>query len=311
MLLFTMLLAVLIPCHDQSANIFKTATFIAIAMLFFFHGAKMELTVLFAALSHWRLHLVIFCTTFIYFPFISILLTPLMKPILDPPFYIGFLFLCSLPSTVQSSIAFTSIARGNIAAALCSSSISSILGIFLTPLLMIFLLRNQQSVSTLMDQQSFFNLIKQLLLPFLLGLGSRRFIASWIDKHIFIIRIFDQSSVLLVVYTALSATVVEGVWHQFTWPTLAIIIFLDLIILLIALLTTFHISKLLNFCKADQITILFCGSKKSLVNGIPLANILFSPTLVGQIVLPIILFHQLQLIVCSVLAKQFARQQDH
>lgn len=311
MLLTTVVIATYMPCRGQFADMFQVITYLAITLLFFFHGARMELTELISGLTNWRLHTLIFSTTFIFFPCVGLLMGLLLKNYINPNFYIGILFLCALPSTVQSSIAFTSIARGNVAAALCSSSISSILGIFFTPFLLIGLLHNQELSKDIINIDSIISITKQLFIPFITGLLARRFIGSWIDGHLSVVKFFDQTSIILVVYTAFSTSVVQGLWHQFTWTSLAGIVAINIVILSIALLTTQKVSQLLKFSKVDQIAIIFCGSKKSLVNGIPIANILFPGTLVGQIVLPLMLFHQIQLMACSVLARIYSKQQDH
>jgi sodium/bile acid cotransporter 7 len=67
-------------------------------------------------------------------------------------------------------------------------------------------------------------------------------------------------------------------------------------------------SRRLGFSREDEITIVFCGSKKSLSSGIPMAKVFFAPGALGMVILPLMLFHQIQLMVCAVLAAQWARR---
>src|SRR6266404_2296751 len=134
-LVLTVALASLLPCQGVGARLFAILADAAIALLFFLHGARLSREAAIAGLTHWRLHLTVLASTFVLFPLMGLLLHPVLSPLVKPALYACVLFLCTLPSTVQSSIAFTSIARGNVSAAICAASASSLLGIFLTPLL--------------------------------------------------------------------------------------------------------------------------------------------------------------------------------
>ena len=148
----------------------------------------------------------------------------------------------------------------------------------------------------------------QLLLPFVLGHLARPWLANWISRNRRLIKITDQSSILLVVYTAFSEAVLEGIWGKVSVATLILIAVVSCLLLAIVLVFTTYSARALGFSKEDEITIVFCGSKKSLANGIPMANILFPPAIVGILVLPLMLFHQIQLMVCAVLAQRYARR---
>ncbi|WP_289005551.1 bile acid:sodium symporter family protein, partial [uncultured Kingella sp.] len=233
-------------------------------------------------------------------PLLGLALRPLVPTLLIPETYQGFLYLCALPATVQSAIAFTSVARGNVAAAICSAATSSLLGVFLSPLLVGLLLSAQEQTDRAV--------MLQLLLPFILGHLSRPLTAAWVAKNRHLIRITDQSSILLVVYTAFSEAVLEGIWSRVSLGTLVIIGVVSLALLAVVLAFATYSARALGFNKADEITIVFCGSKKSLANGIPMANILFPPASVGILVLPLMLFHQIQLMLCAVLAQRYAKR---
>lgn len=299
-------LASLLPCSGQPAVIAGWITNLAIALLFFLHGAKLSREAVIAGALHWRLHLLIFACTFILFPLLGLALKPLLAPLVGHELYLGMLYLCALPATVQSAIAFTSLARGNIPAAICSAAASSLFGIFLTPLLVALLLDVHGDGGSMLDAMGKITL--QLLVPFIAGQIARRWIGAWVGRNKDWLKYVDQGSILLVVYTAFSDAVVEGLWQQVSLPTLVALVGACCVLLALALLLTQLLGKWLGFSLEDRITILFCGSKKSLATGVPMAQVLFAGGSIGLLILPLMLFHQIQLMVCAVLAQRYARR---
>ncbi len=307
-LIAVVLTATFLPVSGQAAVAFGWITNLAIALLFFLHGAKLSREAILAGAGHWRLHLLVFSCTFILFPLLGLALKPLLSPLIGTELYLGMLYLCALPATVQSAIAFTSLARGNIPAAICSAAASSLFGIFLTPLLVALLMDVHGSGGSLLDAIGKITL--QLLVPFILGQIARRWIGAWVGRNKGWLKYVDQSSILLVVYTAFSAAVVEGLWNQVSWPTLGLLILSCCLLLALALGITALLGKVCGFNQEDRITILFCGSKKSLATGVPMAQVLFAGSSIGLMILPMMLFHQIQLMVCAVLAQRYARRPE-
>jgi sodium/bile acid cotransporter 7 len=207
-----------------------------------------------------------------------------------------------LPSTVQSSIAFTSIGRGNVPAALCAATASNLLGMLLTPLLVGLLLSSQGGFSV----RGVGDIVVQLLLPFAAGQLARPLIGEWAQRNKTLLGLVDRGSILLVVYTAFSEGVAQGIWHQLGLSDLGRLLVVDAALLASVLAITTFGSRLLGFSRADEVTIVFCGSKKSLASGLPMATVLLAGQSVGLIVLPLMLFHQIQLMVCAWLAKRYA-----
>jgi solute carrier family 10 (sodium/bile acid cotransporter), member 7 len=307
-LIVTVLLASVLPCRGATASVFNVLTDLAIALLFFLHGAKLSREAVVAGMTHWRLHLTVLASTFVLFPLLGLLLRPLLQPLVNPSLYLGVLFLCTLPSTVQSSIAFTSMARGNVPAAICSASASSLLGIFITPLLVGVMLESHGQGG--MNWDSIGAIVLQLLVPFVAGQVAQRWIGRWVERNRALLSYVDQGSILLVVYTAFSAAVLQGLWKQIPLPVLGGLLVVNAVLLAIALLVTRYGSRALGFKRDDEITIVFCGSKKSLASGVPMAKVLFAGHPLGTIVLPIMLFHQIQLMTCAVLAKKYAQMAE-
>ncbi|MFK4076120.1 bile acid:sodium symporter family protein [Ectopseudomonas khazarica] len=307
-LLAVVLAATLLPASGQVATAFEWITNLAIALLFFMHGAKLSRQAIVAGAGHWRLHLLVFSCTFILFPLLGLALRPALEPLLGSELFMGMLYLCALPATVQSAIAFTSLARGNVAAAICSAAASSLLGIFITPLLVAVLMGVHGDNGSTLDAIGKISL--QLLLPFILGQIAQRWIGGWVTQNKNWLKYVDQSSILLVVYTAFSAAVIGGLWQQVPLVTLLAVFVACCVLLALALLLTHLLGKWLGFNLEDRITILFCGSKKSLATGVPMAQVLFAGGAIGVLILPLMLFHQIQLMVCAVLAQRYAQRKD-
>jgi sodium/bile acid cotransporter 7 len=305
-LLATIAVATVLPCTGQAAVVFGDTTTVVIGLLFFLHGAKLSRQAVIAGMTHWRLHLLVLCSTFVLFPVLGLLFKPVALLVLTPDLYMGLLFLCMLPSTVQSSIALTALGRGNVPAAICSASASNFAGIFITPLLVsAFIMQGHAGRST---GDAVLAIVLQLLVPFVAGQLLRPVIGNWVDRHKPMLRYFDQGSILLVVYTAFSEAVNEGLWHKLSPGVLVTLGVVCCVLLAIVLALTSYTSRRLGFSRADEVTIVFCGSKKSLASGVPMAKVLFATSSLGMIILPVMLFHQIQLMVCAVLAQRYAQR---
>ncbi|MEU7033221.1 bile acid:sodium symporter family protein [Streptomyces sp. NPDC046237] len=305
-LLGTVGLAALLPASGAAATVADGASTAAVALLFFLYGARLSTREALDGLRHWRLHVTVLAATFVVFPLLGLAAKGLVPAVLTPPLHIGLLFLCLVPSTVQSSIAFTSIARGNVPAAICAGSFSSLAGILLTPLLAAVLLGGGAGG---FSADSLLKIVLQLLAPFLAGQLLRRWVGGFVLRKKKVLGYVDRGSILLVVYTAFSHGMVAGIWHQVTPVRLGLLLAVEAVLLAVMLTLTWYGAKRLGFDRADRIAIQFAGSKKSLAAGLPMASVLFGPQ-ASLAVLPLMLFHQMQLMVCAVIAKRRARDPE-
>lgn len=301
-------LASVLPVQGNAARAADILTNLAIGLLFFLHGAKLPTQAVIAGLTHWRLHGLVFSCTFLLFPVIGLALRPLLEPVVGTDLYRGMLYLCALPATVQSAIAFTSIARGNVPAAICSAATSSLLGIFVTPVLVLLMLG--AAAQSMPLGEAIGKITLQLLVPFIAGQICRRWIGGWVDRNKAWLKYVDQCSIYLVVYTAFSRAVVEGIWSRLPLSQLIALTAACCLLLAIILALVSFIAHRLGFNLEDRITILFAGSKKSLATGVPMAQVMFSGATLGTLLLPVMLFHQIQLMVCAVLARRFGRRAE-
>ncbi|WP_030791907.1 bile acid:sodium symporter family protein [Streptomyces sp. NRRL S-920] len=302
-LLATVGVAALLPARGTAADVASGASTAAVSFLFFLYGARLSTREALDGLKHWRLHVTVLACTFLVFPLLGLAAKGLVPHVLTPALYSGFLFLTLVPSTIQSSIAFTSMARGNVPAAICAGSFSSLAGILLTPLLAAALLGSRGGG---FSADSAVKIVLQLLVPFVAGQLLRRWVGGFLARHKKVLGYVDRASILLVVYTAFSAGMVQNIWSQVTpWRLLALL-GVEAVLLTVMLTLTWYGAKRLGFGRGDRIAIQFAGSKKSLAAGLPMASVLFGAH-ASLAVLPLMLFHQMQLMVCAVIAKRRSR----
>jgi sodium/bile acid cotransporter 7 len=304
-ILLTVVLATLVPASGPAATGVSNLAQAVVALLFFLYGVRLSTRSALNGLRSWRLHGTVLTATFVLFPLLGLACRLLEPTILPPSLYFGVMFMCLLPSTVQSSIAFTSIARGNVSAALVSASLSNIVGIALTPLLVVLLMNT--SGGARMDATAVRDVLVQLLLPFVAGQLMRPWIAEWVVRHAVLTKVVDRGSILLVVYTAFSMGMVENIWASVDPWQLAVVAVVNAVLLALVLAFTWFVGRTIGLDRGDRIVLLFCGSKKSLASGLPMALVFFPAATVGVIMLPLMIFHQIQLIVCSVIASRLSR----
>ncbi|MGX1880745.1 bile acid:sodium symporter family protein [Streptomyces sp. NPDC055287] len=304
LLIGTVVLATVLPASGAAADAVGGASAGAVALLFFLYGARLSTREALDGLRHWRLHLTVLLCTFALFPLLGLAARGLVPYVLTPELYAGLLFLCLVPSTIQSSIAFTSLARGNVPAAICAGSFSSLIGIVLTPLLAALLIGGAGGV---FSADTLPRIALQLLVPFLAGQSLRRWVGGFLVRHKKALGYADRGSILLVVYTAFSHGVTEGIWHQASPGRLGALVAVEAVLLAAMLTVSWYGAKRLGFGRADRVAIQFAGSKKSLAAGLPMASVLFGAG-AGTAVLPLMLFHQMQLMVCAVMPKRRSRE---
>jgi sodium/bile acid cotransporter 7 len=302
-LLATLVLATVLPASGSWAAVVDILATLTIISLFFFHGAKLARSAVMAGLTHWRMHLVILACTFVMFPLLGLGLSLLFPGLLSPALWAGVLYLAALPSTVQSSIAFVSIAKGNVPAAIASASASQLAGVVLTPILVSILIGGEGESDTLAGIGKVALLI---FLPFTVGHLMRPLILDWLTRYKKVIGITDRATIVLAVYSAFSAAVLDGIWSQLPLSQLVRILLFCTAFLALVLLLTRLIARLCRFPRNDEIVVVFCGSKKSLVQGVPMARVLFSGPDLGLTLIPLMIFHQLQLMVCAWIAGRYA-----
>ena len=306
-ILAAVVVAAFLPATGGAADALGWVTTIGIAVLFFLYGVRLEPRELRAGLRHWRLHSVVLAATFVVFPLLGLVGQWVLTPVLGASLAAGFLFLTLVPSTVQSSITFVAIARGHVSAAVVSASVSNLLGVFLTPLLVFALMTPDGSVT--ITWGSVGTIALQLLLPFVLGQVLREKVLP-ITRKITRLALFDKTVIVLVVYAAFSEGVAQGIWTMIGVPQVLILVLACCVLLAAVLGLTAVASRAFGFEDRDKRVVQFCGSKKSLATGLPMAAVLFVGQPLGMLVLPLMIFHQIQLILCAWLAGRYGRAEE-
>lgn len=284
----------------------ETTTQLGIALVFFLHGIGLPLESLKRGLLAWRVHLIVQSLTFAIFPLLYLVFNALFSTLIPTDLMLGFAYLAALPSTISSSVAMTALARGNIPVAIFNATLSGLLGIVLTPLLILWLADTHTQGMSL--GATMLNIAQLLLLPIIIGQLLRPLIGDWFARIKHYTTNIDKCVILLLVYAAFCNSVQSGLWRDHGIGLIAITFAGDALLLAVILTLSTRLARLLHCNRKDEIAIVFCGSKKTLASGIPMAALIFGahPSL-GMIVLPIMLYHQLQLFVCSVMAHRYAR----
>jgi sodium/bile acid cotransporter 7 len=278
-----------------------------VALLFFLHGVALSFSDLKAGTLRWPLHLLVQVCTFLLFPILGLGLLWLVGDRLAPDLRLGFFYLCALPSTVSSSVAMTAAARGNVPAAVFNATLSSLLGIFLTPLWIGWMVRS--GGRSLPLNQVILDLLLWMLLPLIVGQLSRPWLGAWAARHKKAIHVVDRATILLLVYTSFCDSVKWGVWSGHGVDNILITLSGAAVLFFAVLVLVGAACDALGFNAEDRVAAVFCGSKKTLASGVPMAQLIFGthPGL-SLILLPIMIYHPLQLVVCGVLASRWARR---
>ncbi|WP_107990478.1 bile acid:sodium symporter family protein [Breoghania corrubedonensis] len=304
LLLFaTVGLGLLLPAQGLAATSLKHLTYWAVSLLFFLYGAKLDPKAVRAGITNWRIQGMTFAATYLMFPLLGFALAWIFGPLLGAKLSLGLLFLAVLPSTVQSSIAFTSIAGGNVAAAICAASVSNLVGVVLTPAMVAFLLHQGDGGVSL---DSVIKIGTQILLPFVIGQIARPWVGAFVQKHKTLTMVVDRGSILLIIYAAFSRSTVTGLWGAIPVSSLLMLILVVLVFLAIIMGLIAGAGRVFRLNAPDRAALFYCGSTKSLASGLPIATALFAADKVGAIVLPLLVYHMSQLLVCAYISQKAA-----
>jgi sodium/bile acid cotransporter 7 len=308
-MLLAVVLAAIWPAVGASAGVLHLddITTWGVALVFLLAGASLSRRNLRDGAANWRLHLMVQATTYLLFPAVGAAIALLVHGWLPDDLLLGFFYLCALSSTISTSIAMTTLARGNVAGAIFNASLSSLLGMVLTPLLLSLWLHTGSQQTPLGPQ--LIKIGRELFLPFALGQLIQPWIAPWISRHKNITSKVDRGVILLIVYNSFCDSTRSGLWTHYGWVTLLQTFLLSSVLLACALYFTTTVARKLGFTPEDEIAAVFCGSKKSLATGVPMAKLLFpAGNSLGLIVLPLMFYHQLQLLVCTVMARRYSER---
>lgn len=280
----------------------KSLSGIGVSIIFLLYGFRLNIRTIISSISNYKLHLLIQITTFLLFP--AIALTARYTFGQDNELWQGIIFLSFMPSTVSSAAVLVSLANGNIPAALFNSSLSSILGIILPPIGLSLL---AGTTGEGFDAgEVFVKLVLQILLPIILGVMLNPVVGATAIKYRSFTRYFDQTVILSIVYYSFSNSFYINQFEGLSVGDIIILILILSLMFALVNLLVYFTSKRLNLTKPDLITALFCGSTKSLVHGSTMGRLMYATNpAVGVIILPLLIYHSLQLIYSSMMVNYF------
>ena len=279
---------------------------IGIGLIFFFYGLKLAPAELKLGFFNYRSHIFIQLTTFLVFPLLTFLFIPLFEGGTTSNLWIAIFFLGVLPSTVSSSVVMVAIAKGNLPTAIFNASISGLIGIIATPLwLSLFMLKTGGfSITAIITK-----LLLQIVLPLMLGLLLQRFLGNFARAHSKKLSLFDKSVIVLIVFSSFSTSFASNLFASLDPLSLVKLSVIVVLLFFAVYAFTGYVCKLFNFSLQDTITVKFAGTKKSLVHGSVMAKIIFgSSASLGLFLLPIMLYHILQLILVAIFAERYRKQ---
>ena len=308
MLLLTVAVAAVLPVTGQAAVYAGYGVSVAIFLLFFLHGLRLPRAEVIVAMKNWRLQGLIFAFTFAFMPLLGLAASQAPAGLLPHGLVIGLLFLGILPSTVQSAISYSSLAGGNIAASVMASALLNLAGIIMTPLLVALLIGADGGAAISSD--TVIKILSILLLPFALGQIVQAWLGTWAQRNKSLLTLLDRSSIAIAVYVAFSSAVAGGKMQTLGWSVLAMLCAIILLMLVLSMLAAWGLGGLLGLPRADRISLLFAGSHKSIATGAPLAAILFAGPQAGIVILPALIYHQLQLVLSAPLASRLAKHDE-
>ncbi|MPV37919.1 bile acid:sodium symporter [Georgenia subflava] len=303
-LLTTMVVGLVVPVPAYARQVLTVAGDVAVTVLFLVYGMRLSTREVLGGLRNVRLQGSILASTYLLFPVLGIILYAVADPLVGAALAAGLLYLTLLPSTVQSSVAFTSIARGDVAGAICAATVSNVLGMVLTPLLVLLVMDRSGSVGL----GGLRDVLLQLLLPFVVGQLLQPLVGGWVRARRWLTLTVDRGTILVVVLGAVAAATAAGVWETVSAGTIVALLALCAVLLAAMLAATWWGGRALGLGLPGRVALLMCGSKKSLATGLPMAAVLFPVATAATVAVPVIVFHQLQLVVCAVLARRLARR---
>ncbi|ARK06117.1 MULTISPECIES: bile acid:sodium symporter family protein [unclassified Cellulosimicrobium] len=307
-LLVVLVLGLVVPVGPGAQRVVDAAADVAVTVLFLVYGMRLSTREVWAGLRNWRLQGGILAATYVVFPVLGLVTAWAIEPLVGAPLAAGMLYLSLLPSTVQSSVAFTSVARGNVAGAICGATVSNVAGMVITPLLVLWLMTGTGGGADgpTGGLGGLRTVLLQLLLPFVVGQLLQPWAGDWVRARRWLTLGVDRGTILVVVFGAVAAASSAGVWSSVSGWSIVALLVVSAIVLAVMLAATWWGGAALGLSTEDRVALLMCGSKKSLATGLPMASVLFPVAVAGVVAVPVIVFHQLQLVICAVLARRLA-----
>jgi sodium/bile acid cotransporter 7 len=310
-ILLALVVGIVVPIPDGVRGTLDVVADVAVALLFLLYGARLPTREILRSLTNWKLQGALQVATFVVFPLVGLGLSAVVGPLVGQSVAIGLLCVSLLPSTVNSAVAFTSVARGDVAGAICGATLSNVVGLVATPLLVIGLLGGVAAQDgAAVGVGGIEKVLLQLLVPLVVGQLLQPWVGDLVRRHKGVTQAVDRGTILLIVLTAISGATAEGIWDDMTVWAVLVIVGSAAVLLAVMLAITWWGGRALRLPRDQNITFLLIGSMKSLATGLPMASALLPAATLGAVVVPLVVFHQIQLVVCSVLARRLGHEPE-
>lgn len=309
-ILVALVVGIVVPMSDGVRGVLDVVADVAVALLFLLYGARLPTREILRSLTNWRLQGSLLIATFVVFPLAGLALSAAVGPLVGQSIALGLLCVSLLPSTVNSAVAFTSVARGDVAGAICGATLSNVVGLIATPLLVLGLMSGSAVASggSAVSGGGFEKVLLQLLAPLVVGQLLQPWVGDLVRRHKGLTQLVDRGTILLIVITAISGATADGIWSDMTGWAVLVIVASAVVLLAVMLGLTWWGGRAIGLPRDQRVTFLLIGSMKSLATGLPMASALLPAATLGAVVVPLVVFHQIQLVVCSVLARRLGQE---
>lgn len=304
LLLAAIALATFLPVRGEAQAAAQFVSNAAVFLLFFLNGLRLPRHEVLAGLGNHRLLIPLVLWSYGAMAAVGWLLWQGGAGWMPPAVALGFLYLGTLPSTVQSATAYSSLAGGNVASSVVAAALLNILGVFITAPLFSLLAGSKAAA---FHTDGLIKVVTILLLPFILGQIAQHWLGGWAKGHRQLVTWMDRSSIAIAVYVAFSSAVAQGIWSRVDAPAWAALTLGCALMLLIGYGGAWLLGGALRLPRGDRISMLFAGAQKSIAMGAPLATVLFAPEVAGIILLPVLLYHLAQLVLSAPIAQRLHR----
>jgi sodium/bile acid cotransporter 7 len=298
-LLATLAASILIPVPGPVLTVGRILTNCSIVILFLVYGLRLPTRDVLHGLRNVRLQGSVLATTFLIFPILGIVLHGIVQPIVGSNLAFGLLYVTLMPSTITSSAAYTSMAGGNVPGAITAATLSNVLGFLLTPALVVLLMNQSGSAGI----GGGWVVLVQLLLPFGIGQILQPFVGEWIRQRHWVSLIADRGAILIAVFTSVAVATAGGMWRGMAWSVVVGLVLAEAALLVLVICVLLVLARVQGMPKGDRVALIMAGSAKSLGTGLPMALVLFPAPVAALVSVPVIVFHQLQLIASAIMVR--------
>lgn len=302
-LIVAIMLAIVVPATGEARETAQLISNFGIFILFFLNGIRLSRQDVVLGMRNLRLLVPLTLWCFGVMAFAGLGIATITTGLLPPLITMGFVYLGVLPSTVQSATAYTSLAGGNVASSVVSAALLNILGVFISAPIFAWL---SGGGAVQLGSDGLIKIFLILLLPFALGQILQSRLKGVLISHPSLISWMDRIAIAVAVYVAFSGAVEQDLWSKLDGQAWGWLLAFIALLTVFAFLGAWLLAAALSLSAGDRISFTYAGAHKSIAMGAPLALVIFTPQDAGLILVPLLIYHLLQLVVSAPLARFFS-----